>query len=101
MNTFSSLCGGSYPRPQAERIVRIVTQEGFGFHGALLGKRREGKTDLLRQIHALLFDQAEGPIPFFYTFQAGRRDAALARHFFAAFCMQVRAFLMRQEDLLR
>ena len=101
MNTSSSLFAGSSPRPQAERIVRILTQEGLGFRGALLGKRREGKTDLLRQIHTLLFEQAEGPIPFFYTFETGRKDAALARHFFAAFCMQVRAFLMRQEDLLR
>ena len=78
----------------------MVTQEGSVFHGVLLGKRRDGKTDLLRQIHALLFEQAEGPIPFFYTFQAGRSDDALAQHLFAAYCMQARAFLMRQEDLL-
>jgi hypothetical protein len=101
MSTTSSFFAGNSPRPQAARIVRIVAQEGFAFRGTLLGKRREGKTDLLRQIHALLFEKAEGPIPFFYTFEAARKEAALARHFFSAFCMQVRAFLMRQEDLLR
>ena len=101
MNTFSSPSGARYPRPQAERIARLITQEGLGFHGALLGKRREGKTDLLQQIHALLFKTAEGPIPFSYSFHAGRKEGALAHHFFAAFCTQVRAFVMRNEDLLR
>jgi len=100
MSIFSSLGEGSYPRPQAKRIAGLVTQEGSAFHGAVLGKRREGKTDLLRQIHALLFEMAEGPIPFFYTYQPGRKGDALARHLVAAFCMQVRAFLMRQDDLL-
>jgi hypothetical protein len=100
MSIFSTFCGASYPRRQAERIVRLVTQDGSAFHGAVLGMRREGKTDLLRQIHARLFEQAEGPIPFFYTFQTGRKDDALAQHLFAAFCLQVRAFLMRQEDFV-
>ena len=100
MNPLHWLPQSSYPRRQAERMVRIITQPGFGFHGALLGKRREGKTDLLRQVHALLFRKAEGPIPFFYAFPAGGEPAVLAGNFFAAFCQQVRAFLMRQEDLL-
>lgn len=90
----------SYPRPQAERIVRIITQEGFGFRGVLLGKWGEGKTDLLRQVQSRLFEKAEGPIPFFLSFPENREDAALAHYFFAAFCQQARAFLMRQEEML-
>lgn len=88
------------PRRQAERLVELISREGSGFRAVLLGKRGEGKTDLLRQVHRRLFEGAEGPIPFFYTFQPGREEAGLARHFFASFCQQVRAFLMRQEELL-
>jgi hypothetical protein len=51
-----------------------------------------------------LFSRAEGPVPFLYSFEAawGRAAdrSALARHCFASFCQQVRAFLMRQEELL-
>ena len=101
MNPFFSPSGAGTPRPQADRIARLIAQEGWGFRGALLGKRREGKTDLLRQIRALLFRTAEGPIPFFYSFHAGRNEGALANHFVAAFFSQVRAFVMRNEELLR
>ncbi len=98
-----------HPRRQAERLAGLVSREGAPFRGVILGRRREGKTDLLRQIQAELFARAEGHIPFLYTFDArwsdGARDqaqaqAAPARHCFASFCQQVRAFLMRQEELL-
>ena len=88
------------PRAQADRIARLIAREGWSFRGALLGKRREGKTDLLRQIRALLFTTAEGPIPFFYSFHAGRREEAWASDFVAACLSQVRAFVMRNEELL-
>ena len=88
------------PRRQAERLVELISRDGSGFRAVLLGKRGEGKTDLLRQVHRGLFQGAEGPIPFFYVFQPGRDEAGVARHFFASFCQQVRAFLMRQEELL-
>lgn len=100
MNFLHGISRNSHSRKQAERIVRIVTQEGFCFRGALLGKRREGKTDFLRQVHAQLFEMAEGPIPFLFSFPAASDEAALARHYLAAFCQQVRAFLMRQEEML-
>src|SRR4051794_27292676 len=90
----------SHPRAQAERIVRILSREEFPFRGVLLGGARQGKTDLLRQIQAGLFERAEGPIPFFYSFPEQRDDAALAHHFVTAFCQQTRAFLMRQEEML-
>ncbi|MBI2816318.1 MAG: hypothetical protein HYX72_05230 [Acidobacteria bacterium] len=101
MNAFPSVGTRHLLRSQAKRIADMVGQQEFGFHGALLGKRREGKTDLLRQVQFLLFEKAEGPIPFFYAFPTDLKDAALARHFVASFCTQVRAFLMRQEDLLQ
>jgi hypothetical protein len=70
----------------------------------ILGRRKEGKTDLLEQVRAELFSRAEGPVPFLYSFEAtwgGAADGStLARHCFASFCQQVRAFLMRQEELL-
>ena len=90
----------SIPRRQADQIVRIVTQEGASLRGALLGSRREGKTDLLRQIYAQLFERGEGPIPFYYSFSESLEGAALARHFVATFCQQVRAFLMREEEMV-
>src|SRR5579872_4129678 len=99
--TASSQPAGRSPRKQAERIARVMSQEGVALRGALLAKRREGKTDLLRRIRDLLFEQAEGPIPFYYSFESARKEAALARHIFASFCVQVRAFVMRQEELLR
>lgn len=97
-----------HPRAQAERLAALVSREGACFRAVVRGKRREGKTDLLEQVHAQLFARAEGPVPFLYTFggagvdsDADRRDqAAQARHCFASFCQQVRAFLMRQEELL-
>src|ERR1051326_5623262 len=100
MSAIYSSYGESLPRLQAERIAEMFLHEGVGFHGALLAKRREGKTDLLRQVYARLFEHAEGLIPVSYTFQPARGDDALARHFCATFCMQVRGFLMRQEEVL-
>jgi len=87
-------------RRQADRLVRVISEEGSLFRGVLLGKRQQGKTDLLRQVHGQLFEKPEGPIPFFYAFRHGPEEGALARHFLATFCQQVRAFLMRQEELL-
>src|SRR5689334_3973421 len=101
MNPFASPFASSSDRPQAQRIASLMSQEAFGFRGALLGRRREGKTDLLRQIQILLFAKAEGPVPFFYAFSSNRAEPAMAHHFVAAFCVQVRAFLMRQEDALQ
>ena len=97
-----------HPRAQAERLAALVSREGASFRGVVLGKRREGKTDLLEQVHAQLFARAEGPVPFLYAFGGAGADAvgdrrdesAQARHCFASFCQQVRAFLMRQEELL-
>ena len=89
------------PRKQAEHLTELASREGASFRGVLLGKRGEGKTDLLRQVHARLFVRAEGPIPILYAFRGGREEPTLAQHFFASFCQQVRAFLMRQEELLR
>lgn len=92
------------PRRQAERLLRVITQDwtpqGLVFQCALIGHRRAGNSDLLRQLHALLFNRAEGPIPFYYSFSAAPDPAAVPRHFFATLCQQVRAFLMRQEEML-
>ncbi|OFV94973.1 MAG: hypothetical protein A3H28_13080 [Acidobacteria bacterium RIFCSPLOWO2_02_FULL_61_28] len=96
------------PRRQAERLAELVSREGSHFRAVVLGKRGEGKSDLLRQVHAQLFARAEGPVPFLYSFGDSigdasgdkREEAAQARHCFASFCQQVRAFLMRQEELL-
>ncbi|MBI3894771.1 MAG: hypothetical protein HY313_02455 [Acidobacteria bacterium] len=92
--------GSLQPRRQAGLLVERITPEGSVFHGVLLGKRREGKTDLLRQVHTRLFETPEGPITFFYAFPDGQDGVTLARHFLASFCQQVRAFLMRREELL-
>src|SRR3990172_1068274 len=89
------------PRTQADHLTELASREGASFRGVLLGKRGEGKTDLLRQVPARLFVRAEGPIPIRYAFGGGRDEPTLAQHFFASFCQQVRAFLMRQEELLR
>ena len=93
-----------HPRRQAERLAGLAARDGASFRGVILGRRKEGKTDLLQQVRAELFSRAEGPVPFFYSFDAAWAGAggrsALARHCFASFCQQVRAFLMRQEELL-
>jgi len=93
-----------HPRRQAERLAGLAARDGASFRGVILGRRKEGKTDLLQQVRGELFSRAEGPVPFFYSFDAGWGGAgdrsALARHCFASFCQQVRAFLMRQEELL-
>jgi hypothetical protein len=91
-----------HPRRQAERLAGLVSRDGADFRGVILGKRREGKTDLLKQVHTDLFARAEGPIPFFYSFESRKAqgEASLSRHCFASFCQQVRAFLMRREELL-
>ena len=57
-----------HPRAQAERLAALVSREGASFRGVVLGKRREGKTDLLEQVHAQLFARAEGPVPFLYAY---------------------------------
>lgn len=100
MNIFPSPFDVRYPRPQAKRIARLFMQGGVGFHGALLGKQREGKTDLLQQIHSLLFERAEGPIPFLYSFHPRRKEGTLAQNFLADFMLQVRAFVLRDRNLL-
>ena len=93
-----------HPRRQAERLAELVAREGSRFQGAVLGRRREGKSDLLLQVRDELFSRAEGPVPFLYAFDAAWQNssdpAIAARHCFASFCQQLRAFLMRQEDLL-
>ena len=72
----------------------------------LLGSRREGKSDLLAQIKRLLFESAEGPLPFWFRFEAlAPGDAAAAARlqalrFAASFCQQMRAFLLRQDEIL-
>ncbi|MBI2817421.1 MAG: ATP-binding protein [Acidobacteria bacterium] len=90
----------SHPREQTARIMRLIAQEGQPLRVVLLGKRREGKTDLLRQLQSRLFESAEGPIPFLYSFAGSANDDALARSFLASLCQQVRGFLMRQEEML-
>lgn len=93
-----------HPRRQAERLAGLAARDGASFRGVILGRRKDGKTDLLQQVRTELFSRAEGPVPFYYSFEAaggGPGDKpALARHCFASFCQQVRAFLMRQEELL-
>ena len=104
--------GQPYPRSQAQLLVELLSRSESALRAALLGHRREGKSDLLRQVHALLFQKAEGPLPFLFSFDTAERaagspgerrpeiDLARARHFVATFCRQMRAFVMRQEDQL-
>ncbi|MBI4461140.1 MAG: ATP-binding protein [Acidobacteria bacterium] len=87
-------------RPQANRFVGKIVPEGSAFRGVLLASRGEGKTDFLRQVHAHLFDMPEGPIAFLFDFPREAQEDTLARLFLASFCQQVRAFLMRREELL-
>ena len=99
MTSYPNL-GSLQPRRQADLLAERIVPEGPAFRGVLLGKRGEGKTDLLRQVHARLFETPEGPIAFFCAFPGGQDEATLARQFLASFCQQVRAFLMRREELL-
>ena len=87
-------------RKQAVRLAELLGREGSPLHGALVGQRRAGKSDLLRQVYGLLFQKAESPLPFCYAFETGIDEPARARHFVAAFCQQMRAYLLRQEELL-
>lgn len=90
----------SYPRMQSRHLAGLLTRERPSFHGVVIGRRREGKTDLLRQVFAILFEKAEGPVPVWYSFDESRKGDLLGRHFAASFCQQARAFLMRQDELL-
>ena len=102
------------PRKQALRLTEWLTRERPSLRAVLLGGRREGKSDLLAQIHASLFERAEGPLPFLFRFaapaaslstshdrqQATSHDRQQALRFAASFCQQMRAFLLRQEEVL-
>lgn len=93
------------PRKQAHRLTEWLTRDQPSLRGVLLGARREGKSDLLAQTHHLLFESAEGPLPFWFRFEpAPEADASAitrqALRFTASFCQQMRAFLLRQEELL-
>jgi hypothetical protein len=92
--------GRSLLRKQAVRLADLLGREGTPLRAALVGRRRAGKSDLLRQVYGLLFQKAEGPLPFWYAFEAGIGEPSRARHFVAAFCQQMRAFLLRQEEFL-
>ncbi len=101
MRPGASLYGQPIPRGQALRLAGLLSREGSRLHAAVCGGRREGKSDLLRQVHARLFERGEGPVPIHYAFDSARSAESLARHFAASLCQQVRAFLMRQEEFLR
>ena len=92
--------GRSFPRRQAQLLVELLSRQDSALRCVLLGRRREGKSDLLLQVQAALFERADGPIPFRYVFETRRDPASLARHFAASFCQQMRAFGMRQEEML-
>ncbi len=91
--------GAPAPRRQAERLLQSILQESPPLRAVLWGRRGEGKTDLLRQLYARLFDARDGPIPFLYTFRQESEQTA-ARRFVAAFCRQVQAYLLRQQRWL-
>lgn len=91
---------GTLPRQQASLISELIIAEGSRFQGVVCAKRLEGKSDLLRQIRDRVFDAAEGPIPILHSFNNYRTNAMEARYFLANFCNQVRAFLLRREELL-
>lgn len=93
------------PRKQAHRLTEWLTRDKPSLRAVLLGARREGKSDLLAQTHQLLFSSAEGPLPFWFRFEPitapdAAAQARQALRFAAAFCHQMRAFLLRQEELL-
>ena len=92
--------GQPFSRPQAQLLVELLARQESALRSVLLGRRREGKSDLLLQVQAALFEKADGPIPFRYVFETRRDSASLARHFAASFCQQMRAFGMRQQEML-
>ncbi|HWP83855.1 MAG TPA: hypothetical protein VNN17_01580, partial [Terriglobia bacterium] len=92
--------GRPFPRRQAQRLVELLSRPESALQAVLTARRREGKSDLLVQIQAALFDKADGPMPFRYVFDPRRAPDALARHFAASFCQQMRAFVMRQPEML-
>ncbi|MBI3934989.1 MAG: hypothetical protein HY316_09885 [Acidobacteria bacterium] len=92
--------GQPYPRRQAQRLVELLIRQDSALRSILVGRRREGKSDLLRQVQAALFEKADGPMPFRYAFEPRRDASSTARHFAASFCQQMRAFVMRQEEML-
>ncbi|OFV97741.1 MAG: hypothetical protein A3F68_12760 [Acidobacteria bacterium RIFCSPLOWO2_12_FULL_54_10] len=91
---------GILPRQQANLLSELIIAEGSRFQGVVCANRLQGKSDLLRQIRDRLFDAAEGPIPILHSFNNHRTNAIDARYFLASFCNQVRAFLLRREELL-
>ncbi|MBI4479251.1 MAG: hypothetical protein HY651_04435 [Acidobacteria bacterium] len=92
--------GQPFPRRQAQLLVELLTRQDSALRSVLTGRRREGKSDLLRQLQSALFEKADGPMPFRYVFEPRRDAAAMARHFAASFCQQMRSFGMRQEEML-
>jgi len=92
--------GQPFPRKQAQLLVELLVRQDAALRCVLTGRRREGKSDLLRQLQAALFEKADGPMPFRYVFEPRRDAAAMARHFAASFCQQMRSFGMRQEEML-
>ncbi|MBI2819351.1 MAG: hypothetical protein HYX73_05160, partial [Acidobacteria bacterium] len=92
--------GQPFPRRQAQLVVELLARQDSALRSVLIGRRREGKSDLLLQVQAALFEKADGPIPFHYVFEQRRDASSLARHFAASFCQQMRAFGMRQEEML-
>ena len=101
MTPGASLYRQPVPRGQAQRLAGLLSREGSRLHAAVCGRRREGKSDLLWQVRALLFERGEGPVPIHYAFDSTRPAESLARHFAASVCQQIRAFLLRQEEFLR
>ena len=82
------------PRKQAHHIAEWLTRDKPSLHAVVLGSRREGKSDLLAQTHKLLFDRAEGPLPFWFRFADIAMDdrqvqLRQALRFTAAFGMDV------------
>jgi len=92
--------GRPFPRRQAQLLVELLIRQDSALRSILAGRRRDGKSDLLGQIQAALFEKADGPMPFRYAFEPRRDPASLARHFMASFCQQMRAFGMRQQEML-
>ena len=57
------------PRKQAHHIAEWLTRDKPSLHAVVVGARRSGKSDLLAQLHQLLFERAEGPLPFWFRFE--------------------------------
>jgi hypothetical protein len=101
MTVMPTSYGQPFPRRQAQLLVELLARPESALRAVLLGRWREGKSDLLGQLQAALFEKADGPTPFYYAFDPRRDALSTARHFAAAFCQQMRAFGMRQEEMLR